>query len=129
MQFRVSLPKVFFSTENRYPVLDLLHGLTGDYRSFEAHSNLTRELERYQLIAVSIEGENSWYVNSATNPKEKWEDYFLQDILTDVGDRFRINGGDARAIAGISSGGHSALKLALYYPGRFSFPGGPGVAC
>src|SRR3979409_1400368 len=103
MQYRVNLPKDYFTTENRYPVLYLLHGLTGHYRSFEAHSNLTRYLERYQLIAVSIEGENSWSVNSATNPKEKWEDYFLQDVLSDVGQRFRINGGDARAIAGISS--------------------------
>ena len=108
MQYRVVLPKDYFTTENRYPVLYLLHGLTGHYRSFEAHSNLTRYLERYQLIAVSIEGENSWYINSATNPKEKWEDYFLQDVLSDVGERFRINGGDARAIAGISSGGYAA---------------------
>src|SRR4051812_4705441 len=81
MQYRVVLPKDYFSNENRYPVLYLLHGLTGHYRSFEAHSNLARYLERYQLIAVSIEGENSWYVNSSTNPKEKWEDYFLQDVL------------------------------------------------
>jgi S-formylglutathione hydrolase FrmB len=123
MQYRVVLPKDYFSTENRYPVLYLLHGLTGHYRSFEAHSNLTRYLERYQLIAVSIEGENSWYINSATNPKEKWEDYFLQDVLTDVGERFRINGGDARAIAGISSGGYAAINLALKYPGLFFFAG------
>jgi S-formylglutathione hydrolase FrmB len=123
MQYRVNLPKDYFTTENRYPVLYLLHGLTGHYRSFEAHSNLTRYLERYQLIAVSIEGENSWYVNSATNPKEKWEDYFLSDILSDVGERFRINGGDARAIAGISSGGYAAINLALKYPGLFFFAG------
>src|SRR6476620_1909496 len=104
MQYRVVLPKDYFSTENRYPVLYMLHGLTGHYRSFEAHSNLTRYLDRYQLIAVSIEGENSWYVNSDTNPKEKWEDYFLKDVISDAQERFRINGGDARAIAGISSG-------------------------
>jgi len=123
MQYRVVLPKDYFATENRYPVLYLLHGLTGHYRSFEAHSNLTRYLERYQLIAVSIEGENSWYINSATNPKEKWEDYFLQDVLSDVGERFRINGGDARAIAGTSSGGYAAINLALKYPGLFFFAG------
>ena len=81
MQYRVVLPKDYFTSEIRYPVLYLLHGLTGHYRSFEAHSNLTRYLERYQLIAVSIEGENSWYINSATNPKEKWEDYFCRTCL------------------------------------------------
>src|SRR5260370_39085600 len=35
MQYRVVLPKDYFTTENRYPVLYLLHGLTGHYRSFE----------------------------------------------------------------------------------------------
>ena len=35
------------------------------------------------------------------------------------GERFRINGGDARAIAGISSGGYAAINLALKYPGLF----------
>jgi putative tributyrin esterase len=123
MWYRVNLPKDYFSTEVRYPVLYLLHGLTGHYRSFEAHSNLTRYLERYQLIAVSIEGENSWYLNSAANPKEKWEDYFLHDVISDVQDRFRVNGGDARAIAGISSGGYAAINFALKYPGLFFFAG------
>ena len=73
MAYRVVLPKDYFTTEVRYPVLYLVHGYTGHYRSFEAHSNLTRDLDRYQLIVVSIEAENSWLINSATNPKEKWE--------------------------------------------------------
>jgi putative tributyrin esterase len=123
MPYRVVLPKDYFTTEIRYPVLYLLHGYSGHYRSFEAHSNLTRYLDRYQLIVVSIEGENSWYTNSATNPKEKWEDYFLHDVLSDVQERFRINGGDARAIAGISSGGYAAINIALKNPGLFFFAG------
>jgi len=123
MSYRVNLPKDYFNTEIRYPVLYLLHGLTGHYRSFEAHSNLARYLEHYQLIAVSIEGENSWYLNSDTNPKEKWEDYLLQDVIGDVQERFRVNGGDARAIAGISAGGYAAINLSLKYPGLFFFAG------
>jgi S-formylglutathione hydrolase FrmB len=123
MPYRVVLPRDYFTTEVRYPVLYLVHGYTGHYRSFEAHSNLTRYLDRYQLIVVSIEAENSWLVNSATNPKEKWEDYFLHDVISDAQERFRINGGDARAIAGISSGGYAAINLALKYPGLFFFAG------
>jgi putative tributyrin esterase len=123
MPYRVVLPKDYFTTEIRYPVLYLLHGYTGHYRSFEAHSNLTRYLDRYQLIVVSIEGENSWYINSGTNAKEKWEDYFLRDVISDAQERFRINGGDARAIAGISSGGYAAVNIALKNPGLFFFAG------
>src|SRR5258707_11637419 len=121
MPYRVVLPKDYVASEIRYPVLYLLHGYTGHYRSFEAHSNLTRYLDRYQLIVVSIEGENSWYINSATNPKEKWEDYFLRDVISDAQERFRINGGDARAIAGISMGGYAAINIALKNPGLFFF--------
>ena len=44
-------------------------------------------------------------------------------MLGDVGEHFRINGGDARAIAGISSGGYAAINLALKYPGLFFFAG------
>jgi S-formylglutathione hydrolase FrmB len=121
MPYRVVLPKDYFTTEIRYPVLYLLHGYTGHYGSFEAHSNLTRYLDRYQLIVVSIEGENSWYINSSTNPKEKWEDYFLRDVISDAQERFRINGGDARAIAGISMGGYAAINIALKNPGLFFF--------
>jgi S-formylglutathione hydrolase FrmB len=123
MFYRVILPKDYFTTEVRYPVLYLVHGYTGHYRSFEAHSNLTRDLDRYQLIVVSIEAENSWLINSATNPKEKWEDYFLHDVISDAQDRFRINGGDARAIAGVSSGGYAAINIAFKYPGLFFFAG------
>jgi S-formylglutathione hydrolase FrmB len=121
MPYRVILPKDYFTTEIRYPVLYLLHGYTGHYRSFESHSNLTRYLDRYQIIVVSIEGENSWYINSPTNPKEKWEDYFLHDVISDAQERFRINGGDARAIAGISMGGYAAINIALKNPGLFFF--------
>ena len=120
MPYRVILPKDYFNTEIRYPVLYLLHGYTGHYNSFEAHSNLTRYLEHYQLIVVSIEGENSWYINTA---KEKWEDYFLHDVIRDAQERFRINGGDARAIAGISMGGYAAINIALKNPGLFFFSG------
>lgn len=123
MSYRVVLPRDYFENEYRYPVLYLLHGLTGHYRSFEAHSNLTQYLDKYRLIAVSIEGENSWFVNSAGDPKEKWEDYFLKDLISDAQERFRINGGDARAIAGISAGGYAAIHLALKYPGLFFFAG------
>jgi S-formylglutathione hydrolase FrmB len=123
MSYRVVLPHDYFNNEFRYPVLYLLHGLTGHYRSFEAHSNLTRYLDKYQLIAVSIEGENSWFINSAGDAKEKWEDYFLKDLIADVQERYRINGGDARAIAGISAGGYAAIRLALKYPGLFFFAG------
>jgi putative tributyrin esterase len=124
MTYRVMLPKDYFKSENRYPILYLLHGLTGHYKSWETHVDWASYLDRYRLIVVSIEGENSWFVNSAANPKEKWEDYLMRDIIDEAENRFRVNRTESyRAIAGMSAGGYAAINLALKYPLVFKFAG------
>jgi S-formylglutathione hydrolase FrmB len=130
MTYRVILPKDYFKGENRYPILYLLHGLTGHYKSWETHVDWVSYLDRYRLIVVSIEGENSWFVNAAasagggSNSKEKWEDYVIKDIIDDVENRFRVNRTESyRAIAGMSAGGYAAINLALKYPLVFKFAG------
>lgn len=124
MTYRVMLPKDYFKTENRYPILYLLHGLTGHYKSWETHVDWASYLDRYRLIVVSLEGENSWFVNAAANPKEKWEDYLMKDVIDEVENKFRVNRTESyRAIAGMSAGGYAAINLALKYPLVFKFAG------
>jgi S-formylglutathione hydrolase FrmB len=124
MTYRVVLPKDYFQGEHRYPILYLLHGLTGHYKSWETHVDWARYLDHYHLIVASIEGENSWFMNAAANPKEKWEDYFLKDVIDEVENRFRVNRTESfRAVAGMSAGGYAAINLALKYPLVFKFAG------
>ena len=121
MRYRVILPRDYFTTEFAIPFSTLCTATPG----------ITAALKRTPIsLAIWTATSSSrlhrrrelLVVNSATNPKEKWEDYFLHDMLSDAQERFRINGGDARAIAGISSGGYAAINLALKYPGCSFLP-------
>jgi S-formylglutathione hydrolase FrmB len=124
MPYVVFLPASYDKTNIRYPVLYLLHGLTGHASSWDLRSGIQKYAEPYDVIIVAVEGGNSWYVNSATNLKEKYEDYFLGDVIKDVRSKFRINDGEyARAVAGISAGGYAAINLALKNPRVFAFAG------
>jgi putative tributyrin esterase len=111
------------SKQKRYPVVYLLHGLTGsagDWISNRAH--LADHAAQYNFIIVVPEGHDGWYTDSATVPNEKYESYIVQELIPDVDRRFRtIPLREARAIAGLSMGGYGSLKFGLKYPALFAF--------
>lgn len=125
MKYRVLLPAGYDMAAQRYPVLYLLHGLTGSYVDWETKTHLSQHLRGYQLIVVMPDANDSWYTNSAGTPADRYEDYIAKDLVQDVDGRFRsIATRHARAIAGLSMGGYGALKLGLKFPGTFAFAGG-----
>jgi putative tributyrin esterase len=77
------------------------------------------------LILVMPEGDDSYYVNSADHPQDRYEDYIVRDLIADAETRFPITPDRThRAIAGISMGGFGAVLLALKHPELFIFAGG-----
>ncbi len=50
----------------RYPVVYLLHGLTGHYTNWLEHTRLADYAAGYEFIIVMPEGNNGWYTDSAT---------------------------------------------------------------
>jgi S-formylglutathione hydrolase FrmB len=132
MTYRVLLPEGYASSMRRYPVLYLLHGLTGDYKDWTTRTNLAEYSRALPLIIVMPDGENQWYTNAAGGDA-RFEDYILTDLQADVVQKFRtINSRHGRAIAGLSMGGYGALKMALKRPAAFtvaaSFSGAFGVS-
>jgi S-formylglutathione hydrolase FrmB len=124
LTYNVVLPPDYDAPQSRairYPVLYLLHGLAGssaDWVSSKAH--LAEDAARHRLIIVTPEGKNSWYTDSAVAPADKYETYFLTELIPDVEKRYRtLSTRDARAVAGLSMGGYGALKFGLKYPERF----------
>jgi putative tributyrin esterase len=108
----------------RYPVLYLLHGLTGHYSDWIRRTNVADYAAQYRLIVVMPEGNDGWYTDSAGVPNDKYESYILQELIPDVQHRFRtIEAGYARAIAGLSMGGYSSIKFGLKHPTTFAFAG------
>jgi len=124
MKYRIILPADYDSSGRRYPVLYLLHGLTGSYVDWESRTHLDQYLAGMPLIVAMPDGDDSWYTNSVSNAQEKWEDYVVNDFIPLIDRTYRtIQTRHARAIAGLSMGGYGALKFALKYPSLFVFAG------
>jgi S-formylglutathione hydrolase FrmB len=110
--------------EKRYPVIYLLHGLTGHYSDWIEKTRLADYARRHELIIVMPEGNDGWYTDSATAPADKYESYILQELIPDVQRRYRtIETRAGRAIAGLSMGGYGALKFGVKNPEMFAFVG------
>lgn len=125
LPYKVVLPPDYNSPQTRstkYPVLYLLHGLTGHYSDWTSRTKLAEYSSQYQMIIVTPEGNNGWYTDSDTTPTDKYETYIVQELIPDVRDRYRtIETREARAIAGLSMGGYGALKFGVKYPQLFGF--------
>ncbi len=113
------------SKNRRYPVIYLLHGLSGSADNWVSdRAHLAEHAARYPFIVVVPEGRNSWYTDSATVPAEKFESYIVKELIPDVDTRFRtIAAREGRAVAGLSMGGYGSLKFGLKYPTMFAFAG------
>ncbi len=123
LPYNVILPTDYdTSRTTRYPVLYLLHGLTGHYSDWVRRSNIADYASEYRLIVVTPEGNDSWYTDSAMIPTDKYESYILQELIPDVQQRYRtIEARYGRSIAGLSMGGYGAIKFGLKSPGTFVF--------
>ncbi len=124
LPYNVLLPFVYEDSNKRYPVLYLLHGLFGRYDDWTTRTNLAEYAARYEVIIVTPEGHDNWYTDSASVPNDKYESYFVRELISDVDKRFRtIKDRRARGVAGLSMGGYGAIKYGLKYPEQFAFAG------
>jgi Predicted esterase len=126
----VLLPLAYAQSNRRYPVLYLLHGGGQDHTAFAARGWF-RALASREMIVVTPGVGDSWYVNSAVDPKAKYEDFVSKDLVEFVDSHYRtVASRDGRAIAGVSMGAWGAMLLGLKHPqlfgaiGAFSAPFG-----
>ena len=118
------LPRDYFKSNKRYPVLYLLHGLFGHHDDWITRTNLAQYAAEYDLIIITPEGNDSWYIDSGTVVSDKYESYILRELIPDVDARYRtIKDRRARGVAGLSMGGYGALKYGLKHPDYFAFAG------
>lgn len=128
-------PSYADNPEKRYPVVFMLHGFTGNSQMWlntnsfyspnvpERFERLIREKLCGEMILVFVDGYNglggSQYLNSPATGR--YEDFVIQDLVPFIDARFRTLGTrDSRAVAGKSSGGYGAVRLAMRHPEVFA---------
>jgi putative tributyrin esterase len=117
----VMLPLDYETSVSRYPTLYLLHGYDADITDWARGTNLSAYAARHHLIIVTPDASRSWYVNSVANPKARFDDYIVKDVVDYIDAHFRtIPEPFARAIAGVSMGGFGAMLLGLEHHDMFA---------
>ncbi len=134
MPYRVILPMSYNNSNEKtfYPVIYLLHGLTGHFNNWTDKTKLAEYVAKYNYIIVTPEGGDGWYTDSTTVPADKYESYIIQELIPEIDKKFRtIADREHRFIAGLSMGGYGAVKFGLKYPEKFalvgSFSGALGI--
>lgn len=103
-----------------WPVLFLLHGLTGNYESMVRSHQVERIFEGQQALVVIPDGGRSFYANEPWEGGIRFEDAIWQDALGYVERVFPTRQRrESRAVLGLSMGGYGALLLGLRHADIF----------
>ena len=100
------------------PVLYLLHGHSVHHDAHLLYTDVEEHIEEAGILCVMPEGENSWWINSSLNPKDRYGDYLIEDVIGYIEEHYRVDP-ESRYIAGSSMGGYGALVTALQHPQHF----------
>ncbi len=115
-----------YSVTAHYPVVYLLHGYGGKYSDWIIKvPEIAQLADLYNLIIVCADGNiSSWYIDSPVDTTSKYETYVSTELVSWIDQHYStIKERNARAITGLSMGGHGALFLASKHPQTFAAAG------
>ena len=113
------------STDRRYPVVYLLHGMPGSPWSYINSLSLaalsdtliSRHEVRPFIAVVPVAGPSGHYEGEWTGP---WERYLVHDVVPWVDEHLpTIRDAQGRTLAGLSAGGYGAIDVGLSNPTVF----------
>lgn len=129
LKVKIYLPPNYDNTTQRYPVLYMLHGLSGsngewvDYGLFDIADKMIRSGKLPPMIIVLPPGEQAYWLNWPDGGP-RWGDYVADDMTGFVDVFYRtIATRGGRAIGGHSMGGHGSLQIAFNHPDVFGVIG------
>jgi S-formylglutathione hydrolase FrmB len=119
-------PDSYPQKTQRYPVVYLLHGYSGNYSDWiKKVPALLQAVDRYQTLIVCPDGGySSWYFDSPIDSTMRYETHIVGEVVPEIDRRYRtLPERRFRAITGLSMGGHGALFLAWRHAGLFAAAG------
>lgn len=107
------------------PVVYLLHGHGGHAATWVTlKPELKQMADEKGIIFVCPDGKNSWYWDSPKNPAYRYETFVASELVNYTDEHYAtIPDRKARAISGLSMGGHGALFLAIRHKEVFGAVG------
>ncbi len=107
------------------PVIYLLHGYSGNALSWiEIKPDLPQIADEKGIIFVCPDAKNSWYWDSPKNPAYKYETFTSTELVEYTDAHYAtVPDRKARAITGLSMGGHGALWIAFRHKDTFGAAG------
>lgn len=115
-------PKKYKKRKPALPVVYLLHGYAGSYHNWITKAPfLQQQATLYNFIIVCPDGgKSSWYVDSPIDSTMNYETYIAKEVVEFIDNNYNtLKTNKARAITGLSMGGHGALSLAIKHPQIF----------
>ena len=105
-----------------YPVLYLLHGLSGNEDSFLRFTALERYARDKGLVIVMPTTDRLFYINNEAG--YNYGDYITQELPQFIANIFHVSTDRQNTfIAGASMGGYGALNAAFKYPENYGYVG------
>jgi S-formylglutathione hydrolase FrmB len=117
----VTLPHDYSTKKARLPVVYLLHGAGDNERGWGVNTPVQEMADAYDVIIVTPSVGLSWYFDSPLDPASQFETFVSKELVNFVDAHYRsIPKRNARALAGLSMGGHGAMFLAVRHKDIFS---------
>ncbi|WP_291777679.1 alpha/beta hydrolase-fold protein [Cecembia sp.] len=118
-------PDGYSEAERIFPSVYLLHGGSGSFSDW--HDKVTQEnllidlANQYQVLIITPGvGPASYYFDSPMLDSVQYETYIIKELIPHIDQNYRtIDKREARAITGLSMGGHGAMMLSAKNPALF----------
>ena len=108
-----------------FPMIYLLHGHSGNHTSWAAEGVVGELSDQYGIIFVIPDGGyDSWYFDSTFTPEYQYETFVSSELVKFIDQNYKtIKDRRARAITGLSMGGHGGLFLGIRHQDVFGSMG------
>jgi len=126
VSYRIILPADYKQFDKKqFAVIYLLHGRGGNFKDWTNLTKITKYSLPYNFIVVMPDGgKESWYADNVSLPDDKYESYFVKELIPEIDAKYRtLPDRQNRIVAGLSMGGYGAVKFGLKYPDKFVLAG------